>query len=136
MSFRNNNSGWFPSNSRRGLFNPTKETVTAPADELIVVERTGDSDVYDVDLSKGDFFSIVLPDGAGPYTINFTGLSVETNILYIKQNTTADGVATIAGVEWPAGTAPTITAIANKVDIVTLVYDGTTLRGVITQDYN
>ena len=100
---------------------------------LITVPAVGTT--FTANLSLADYFSITLPDGAGPYTINFTGLSIGTNIVYIKQNTTANGVATLTGVEWPAGAAPAITLTANKIDIVTLVYDGTTIRGVITQDY-
>ena len=90
---------------------------------------------FEVDIRKADYFSITLPAGAGPYTISFTYLTVGTYIVYVKQNAAGNGVATLTGVEWPVATAPTITAIADKVDIITLVYDGTTLRGIATQDY-
>jgi len=90
---------------------------------------------FEMDIRKGDYFNITLPDGPGPYTLSFTYLTVGTYIVYIKQNATGNGVATLTGVEWPAGVAPTITATPDKIDIITLIYDGTSLRGVITQDY-
>tara|TARA_Y100000034_G_C6763159_1_gene340060 strand:- start:54 stop:506 length:453 start_codon:yes stop_codon:yes gene_type:complete len=90
---------------------------------------------FEVDIRQADYFNILLPAGAGPYTISFSYLTVGTYIVYIKQNAAGNGVATLTGVEWPAATAPTITATPDKVDIITLVYDGTTLRGSIKYDY-
>ena len=42
--------------------------------------------------------------------------------------------AAFTGVKWPAGTAPTITTGANKVDVLTFVSDGTSWYGVAVQN--
>jgi len=51
-------------------------------------------------------------------------------ILKLVQDATGSRTVTWpAAVHWPAGTAPTLTATANKVDIITFYYDGTTYFG-------
>jgi hypothetical protein len=37
-----------------------------------------------------------------------------------------------ASVKWAGGTAPTLTTTANKMDLITLYYDGTNYRGVVS----
>ena len=56
--------------------------------------------------------------------------------LYLKQAAvTGNGSATFTGVIWPAGTAPTITATAGKMDILSFVADGTNWYGSALQNF-
>ena len=59
-------------------------------------------------------------------------------IIYVKQDaTTGNGTATFTGVKWPAAGAPTITAAAGKMDIITLSSpDGTNIYGAYSQGYS
>ena len=47
-------------------------------------------------------------------------------------NTLAYGTAYL----WPGGTAPTLTATGDAIDIITFVCDGTNMYGVISQDFS
>jgi hypothetical protein len=42
--------------------------------------------------------------------------------------------ATFTSVKWPGGTAPTITTVAGKIDVLTFVSDGTNWYGVAVQN--
>lgn len=44
--------------------------------------------------------------------------------------------ATFTGVKWPSGTAPTITATANAIDVLVFVSDGTNWYGVASQKFS
>jgi len=57
-------------------------------------------------------------------------------ILLLKQAaTTGSGTATFTNVRWGSAGAPTITAAAGKMDILTFVADGTNWYGSIAQGY-
>ena len=57
-------------------------------------------------------------------------------ILLLKQAaSTGNGTATFTGVKWGTAGAPTITATAGKMDILTFVADGTNWYGSIAQGY-
>jgi hypothetical protein len=56
--------------------------------------------------------------------------------LLLKQAaTTGNGTATFTSVKWPVTGAPTITATAGKMDILTFISDGTNWYGSIVQGY-
>lgn len=70
----------------------------------------------------------------------FTMPTVQTGksfILMLRQAaTTGNGTATFTGVKWPYnGTAPVITATANRMDILTFFCDGTNWYGSTAQNY-
>jgi len=48
---------------------------------------------------------------------------------------TGNGTATFTGVKWPASAAPTITATAGRMDILSFVSDGINWYGSIVQNY-
>ncbi len=48
---------------------------------------------------------------------------------------TGNGTATFTGVKWGTAGAPTITATAGKMDILTFIADGTNWYGSIAQGY-
>lgn len=57
-------------------------------------------------------------------------------VLLLKQpSSTGNGGATFTSVKWPSAGAPTITATAGKMDILTFVADGTNWYGAYSQGY-
>lgn len=57
-------------------------------------------------------------------------------VLKLVQDATGSRTVTWpAAVHWPGGTAPTLTTTANKVDIITFYYDGTTYFGNSSLNY-
>ena len=57
-------------------------------------------------------------------------------VLLLKQAAaTGNGTATFTGVKWGTAGAPTITATAGKMDILTFIADGTNWYGSIAQGY-
>jgi hypothetical protein len=66
---------------------------------------------------------------------NPTNLSAGTYLAKVSQGTA--GSITLAygsAYEWAGGTAPTLTATANAVDVLSFVSDGTTMYGAFVQD--
>jgi hypothetical protein len=65
-----------------------------------------------------------------------TATAGKSFILFVRQAaTTGNGNATFTGVKWSAFGTPTITATANRMDILTFVADGTSWYGSFTQGY-
>ena len=65
-----------------------------------------------------------------------TATAGKSFILLLKQAaTTGNGTATFTSVKWPTAGAPTITATAGKMDILTFVADGTNWYGSYSQGY-
>lgn len=60
----------------------------------------------------------------------------ESFVLYLKQAAvTGAGTATFTSVKWPGSTAPTITATAGRMDILSFVSDGTNWYGSAVQNF-
>lgn len=86
-----------------------------------------------VDLSAGNVLSISLTSST---TFTFTGASVGTYILKLIQGGSGSYTVTWPGtVIWSGGTAPTLTTTVSKLDIITLVYDGTNYYGNYSLNY-
>jgi hypothetical protein len=65
-----------------------------------------------------------------------TATAGKSFVLLLKQAaSTGNGTATFTGVKWGTAGAPTITAAAGKMDILTFVADGTNWYGSIAQGY-
>lgn len=65
-----------------------------------------------------------------------TATAGKSFILLLKQAaTTGNGTATFTGVKWGTAGAPTITATAGKMDILTFVADGTNWYGSVAAGY-
>jgi hypothetical protein len=65
-----------------------------------------------------------------------TATAGKSFVLLLKQAaTTGNGTATFTGVKWGTAGAPTITATAGKMDILTFVADGTNWYGSIAQGF-
>ena len=65
-----------------------------------------------------------------------TATAGKSFVLLLKQAAaTGNGTATFTGVKWGSAGAPTITATAGKMDILSFIADGTNWYGSITQGY-
>lgn len=65
-----------------------------------------------------------------------TATAGKSFVLLLKQAaSTGNGTATFTGVKWSGGTAPTITATAGKMDILSFFADGTNWYGSATQNF-
>ena len=65
-----------------------------------------------------------------------TATAGKSFILLLKQAAaTGNGTATFTGVKWNSVGAPTVTATAGKMDILTFVADGTNWYGSYSQGY-
>jgi hypothetical protein len=65
-----------------------------------------------------------------------TATAGKSFIVLLKQAaSTGNGTATFTNVKWSGGTAPTITATAGKMDILSFVSDGTNWYGNAVQNY-
>ena len=65
-----------------------------------------------------------------------TATAGKSFVLLLKQAAaTGNGTATFTGVKWGTSGAPTITATAGKMDILTFIADGTNWYGSIAQGY-
>lgn len=65
-----------------------------------------------------------------------TATAGKSFVLLLKQAaSTGNGTATFTGVKWGTAGAPTITAAAGKMDILSFISDGTNWYGSIAQGY-
>ena len=64
-----------------------------------------------------------------------TATAGKSFILKLTQASTGMTTATFTSVKWPGGTAPTITATASAVDILSFVSDGTNWYGTFAQAF-
>jgi hypothetical protein len=65
-----------------------------------------------------------------------TATAGKSFVLLLKQAaTTGNGTATFTSVKWSGGTAPTITATAGKMDILSFFADGTNWYGTVSAGY-
>lgn len=88
-----------------------------------------------IDLSTGNMFKVNL--GTNITSLSFlSSSSPGTYIIEFIQDGTGSRTVTFpAAWKWSGGTVPTITTTANKIDIVTLIYDGSTYFASIVQNF-
>ncbi len=90
------------------------------------------SSSFTIDFSTGNLFHINL--GANVTNFNITNAVIGTYILKITQGGTY--TFTFPGSwKWSGGTIPTITAVNGKIDIITLIYDGTNFYAAALQNF-
>ena len=82
-----------------------------------------------VEWSSGTIHAITLTANK---TLTFTGAVAQQSItLIIRQDATGSRIITWPTMRWPAATAPTLTTTANKVDIISVYYDGSDYFGFV-----
>ena len=89
-----------------------------------------------IDLTNGTVQTATLTASTGCTFTMPTCTSGKSFVLLLKQAaTTGNGTATFTSVKWPTAGAPTITATAAKMDILTFIADGTNWYGSYLQGY-
>ena len=99
-----------------------------------VQTATGDGTTT-IDWGLGDVFYFTF--GAQNETFTFTAPpGVAPVYLVLKQDGTGSRTATWPGtVLWPGNVTPTLTTTANYVDVISLIWDGTSYHGIANYDF-
>lgn len=89
----------------------TAKTIALTSGTVQTCTLTGNCTFTMPTATAGKSFTVLLKTGAGSFTATFTG------------------------VKWPGNVAPTITATASKLDLISFIADGTNWYGNIAQNY-
>ena len=86
---------------------------------------------------SADYLKVATLPLTGVCSLTISGLSAGgTYNLIVKQDATGSRVVTwVTTVKWSAGAAPTLSTAANSTDIVSFIYDGTTLFGTALKGF-
>lgn len=108
-------------------------TITSYIESVVAIGTVGASST--LSLTSGTVQTATLT-ASTPCTFTMpTATSGKSFMLQITQAATGMTTATFTGVKWTAGTAPTITATASAVDIISFVAIGSTWYGSYAQAY-
>lgn len=86
-----------------------------------------------LDLSTGNVFTVNLTNSITSFTTS--NPAVGTYLIKLLQTVGSKTVAFPATWKWAGGVIPTLTTTLNKLDIVTLIYDGTSYYATIVQNF-
>jgi hypothetical protein len=110
------------------------ETITAKQYVINMPKAVAEDATTTIDLGTGNLLEVNL--GANITNLTLTNPSKGTYLIKLKQDGTGSRTVSYPGAWlWAGGTAPTITATANKTDFITLIYDGTTYYSTIVQNF-
>ena len=118
-------------NNSPTLANPT---ISAYTENVITVGTVTTAST--LSISNGTFQTVTLTASTACTFTMPTAVAGKSFILLLKQAaSTGNGTATFTGVKWGLAGAPTITATAGKMDLLTFVSDGTNWYGSASQGY-
>jgi hypothetical protein len=118
--------------SANGLFN--NPTVTNYTEAVVVIGTVTTTNT--IALTTGTVQTATLRASTACTFTMPTATAGKSFVLLLKQAaTTGNGTATFTSVKWGTAGAPTITATAGKMDILTFIADGTNWYGSIAQGY-
>lgn len=101
---------------------------------VVAIGTVGASHTFN--LANGTFQTATLTASTASTFTMPTATAGKSFVVLLKQAAvTGNGTATFTGVKWGTAGAPTITAAAGKMDIVSFVSDGTNWYGSISQGY-
>ena len=88
-----------------------------------------------INLSLGNIFTVAM--GTTISSLTFTNPAIGTYLIKFVQDATGNREVTAwpANLKWAGGAAPAFTNAGTKIDIVTLIYDGTNYYGAIVQNF-
>ena len=116
--------------SNKTLANPTINNYTEGTVAIGTVTTS-----HTFSLTNGTLHTATLTASTGCTFTMPTATSGKSFILILRQPAvTGNGTATFTGVYWAGGTAPTITAAAGSIDMLSFVSDGTNWYGNANQD--
>jgi hypothetical protein len=112
----------------------TNPTVTSYVESVVAIGTVTSSST--LSLTSGTVQTATLTASTACTFTMPTATAGKSFVLLLKQAaTTGNGTATFTGVKWSGGTAPTITATAAKMDILSFFADGTNWYGSATQNF-
>ena len=86
-----------------------------------------------VNWNNGNVQAVTL---GGNRTFTFSNpISGGRYLIVLKQDGTGSRTVTWPTIKWQGGTAPTLTTTAGKVDLITLIWDGTDYFGVASTNF-
>jgi hypothetical protein len=119
-------SSWTSNINTTGTITAKNYVLTVPTASTAAANTT-------IDLSTGNIFKINL--GANISTLTINNAAPGTYILEFLQAGTFTVTFPTTNWKWSGGSAPTITAVNGKTDIITIVYDGTTFYASAVQNF-
>jgi hypothetical protein len=119
---------------------PSGQPLTNPAitnyTESVVAIGTVNGSGSTISLTNGTVQTATLTASTASAFTMPTATAGKSFILLLKQAaSTGNGTATFTSVKWGTAGAPTITATAGKMDILTFISDGTNWYGSAAQGY-
>lgn len=112
----------------------TNPTVTNYVESVVAIGTVGAA--HTLDLTNGTVQTATLTASTATTFTMPTATAGKSFVLLLKQAAvTGNGTATFTGVKWNVAGAPTITATAGKMDILSFVADGTNWYGSINQGF-
>lgn len=112
----------------------TNPTVTNYTESVVAIGTVTSSST--IALTSGTVQTATLTASTACTFTMPTATAGKSFILLLKQAaSTGNGTATFTGVKWGTSGAPTITATAGKMDILSFVSDGTNWYGSVAQGY-
>lgn len=112
----------------------TNPTVTNYVESVVAIGTVTTTNT--ISLTSGTIQTATLTASTACTFTMPTATAGKSFTLLLKQAaTTGNGTATFTGVKWGTAGAPTITATAGKMDILSFVADGTNWYGSIAQGY-
>jgi hypothetical protein len=111
-------------------------TITDYIETVSAATITGSGTACTLSLSTGTVITATLTASTACTFTMPTATAGKSFVLLLKQAaSTGNGTATFTSVKWSTAGAPTITATAGKMDILTFVADGTNWYGSYVQGY-
>jgi hypothetical protein len=112
----------------------TNPTVTNYVESVVAIGTVSSSNT--IALTNGTVQTATLTASTACTFTMPTATAGKSFVLLLKQAaSTGNGTATFTNVKWGTAGAPTITATAGKMDILTFIADGTNWYGSIAQGY-
>ena len=114
----------------------TNPTVSGYVESVVAITLTSAGAVGTLVITAGTVLTATLSAGVPcTFAMPTSPTAGQSFILRLTQAATSMTTATFTGVKWPGGTAPTITATASAVDIISFVYIGTSWYGNAAQAF-
>lgn len=112
----------------------SKPTITDYVESVVAIGTVSSSST--LSLANGTVQTATLTASTACTFTMPTAVAGKSFVLLLKQAaSTGNGTATFTSVKWGTAGAPTITAAAGKMDILTFISDGTNWYGNIAQGY-
>jgi len=108
----------------------TNPTVTNYTESVVTVGNTGTAQT--LSLTSGTVQTATL---TGNCTFTMPTATAGKSFILLLKSGAGSFTGTFTGVKWSGGTAPTITATASKMDILTFTSDGTNWYGSFIQNF-